>query len=218
VSLAETQRRDRLELALLALVTLIPFVLLAIWAKYLSPADWEINSLQALALHGGVPALVSGTLNTIGNLPLWTVVIVLSSLVMWRERDGKAAVLLALTLASDVLAFGVKVLVERARPDTAAVHEFFGPDNFSYPSGHTVRATAFVATLIWLLAPARLRLRLAVIGGALAGALMGYARVSLGVHWPTDVIGGTLLGLGWFAVTAALIWVEPFHQTEGAES
>jgi undecaprenyl-diphosphatase len=60
--------------------------------------------------------------------------------------------------------------------------------------------------VFWLLAPAGWRLRLAVIGGLIAGTVMGYARVSLGVHWPTDTLGGTLLGLGWFAVTAALVW------------
>jgi hypothetical protein len=34
---------------------------------------------------------------------------------------------------------------------------------------------------------------------------MAYARISLGVHFPTDTLGGLVLGLGWFAATAALI-------------
>jgi len=216
-NLPETRNSDRRGLALVALLTLIPFAAIAIWVKYFPVGAWELNVLQALAAGGGVAAVVSNTLNTLGNLPIWTVLIVLASLVVWRERGGRAAALVALTLASDLLAFAVKIVIERPRPDTAAVRDFFGPDNFAYPSGHTVRATALVATLIWVFAPARLRLPLSVLGGALAGALMGYARVSLGVHWPTDVIGGTLLGLGWFAVTAALIWVEPREQAQRAE-
>jgi undecaprenyl-diphosphatase len=208
VSLPDIRTRDRRGLALVAAVTLIPFVLLAVWAKYLSPADWELYVLSELArLNVGLMAVVTGTLNAVGNLPVWAVVILLTSLLVWHERGTRAAVLVALTFASDLFAFLVKLLVERARPDTAAA--FFGPDNFAYPSGHTVRATAFVATLIWVFAPARLRLPLAVLGGALAGAVMGFARVSLGVHWPTDVIGGTLLGLAWFSITAAVLWVEP---------
>jgi undecaprenyl-diphosphatase len=209
-SLAEIRSRDRRGLAIVAVLALIPFVLLAWWARYMSPADWEVTTLQALATNGGPLALASSTLNMVGNLPLWAIVVGLTSLLVWRERGGRAAALVALTFASDLMAFLVKLLVERGRPDTEIVRQFYGPDSFSYPSGHTVRAAAFVATLIWVFAPVRLRLPLAVIGGALAGAVMGYARVSLGVHWPTDVIGGTLLGLAWFAVTAALLWVEPF--------
>ena len=161
---------------------------------------------------------IDATLNAVGNLPVWAVVIGVAAVVTGVLRGFNAAVLVALSFASDFAAFGVKLLVESERPDTAAAHQLFGLDSFSYPSGHTVRAAALVAVLIWVFAPARYRLPLAVIGGTAAGAVMGFARVSLGVHWPTDVIGGTLLGLGWFALTAALIWIEPFRKADSAES
>jgi membrane-associated phospholipid phosphatase len=217
VSLEQTKRDDRRGLAIVAAVTLGLFVALAVWAKYSSPADWELQALTTLAAPPGPLAVAVSALNGIGNLPVWAVVIAIFSLIVGFVRGLAAAVLVALTFASDLVAFLVKVLVERDRPDTTAVRDFFGPDNFSYPSGHTVRATALVAVLIWLFAPAKLRLPLAVVGGVAAGLVMGYARVALGVHWPTDVIGGALLGLGWFAVTAALIWVQPSEKTEGAK-
>ena len=212
-SAVELERsRDRRNLLLVALAALIPFALLAVWTRLSPPAPWESDAIVWLSNEPGALAAVVATLNAAGNLPVWAVVIGVASVATGILRGLSAAILVALTFASDLAAFGVKLLVERDRPDTAAVEQFFGVDNFSFPSGHTVRAAALVATLIWLFAPARYRLPLAVVGGAAAGALMGFARVSLGVHWPTDTIGGTLLGVAWFALAAALIWIAPFRR------
>jgi undecaprenyl-diphosphatase len=132
-------------------------------------------------------------------------VVVATAALLGIVRGLMAAILVALSFASDLAAFVTKILVERDRPETAAVEQIFGYETFSYPSGHTVRAAAFVAVVGWLLVPARWRLHAALVGGLTAGAVMGYARVSLGVHWPTDTLGGTLLGLAWFAITAFVV-------------
>jgi len=200
-----SRRELRLLLVVLAL-TLGPFFGLAVWAAQGAQAIWEAGLLNELLSPAGVPGALSSGLNTIGNLPVWAAVIAVSALVLYDRRGVKAGALVALSFASDLAAFVVKLLVERDRPDTAAVQQFFGADNFSFPSGHTVRATALVAAVIWLLAPPPTRVPLAVIGGIIAGLVMGYARVSLGVHWPTDVIGGTLLGISWFVLTTVLIF------------
>jgi undecaprenyl-diphosphatase len=160
--------------------------------------------LNALATKDDLVGALSGALNGLGELPVWTVVVAIVAVVIAVVRGIAAGLLVGLSFASDLAAFGVKIVVERTRPDTAAVQQFFGADNFSYPSGHTVRAAALVAVAVWLLAPARWRVPLAVVGGTIAGLMMGYARVSLGVHWPTDTVGGMLLGLCWFGFTAAL--------------
>ena len=196
---------ERRQLLLLVLLALTPFALLAVWARFASPAPWEPGLMIALASQPGILGDVSGAINLVGNVPVWAVVVGVAAILMGVLRGIWAVVLVALSFAADLAAFVVKLLVERERPETAAVEQFFGSDTFSYPSGHTVRATALVAVLFWLLAPPKWRLRLAVVGGLIAGTVMGYARVSLGVHWPTDTIGGTLLGIGWFAVTAALV-------------
>ena len=205
-------------LLLVAALTLGPFIGLAVWASQGAQAVWEQGLLNQLLSPAGLPGTLSNIVNAIGNLPVWAVIIAISALALYDRRGVKAGALVALSFASDLAAFVVKILVERDRPDTAAVQQFFGADNFSFPSGHTVRATALVAAVIWLLAPASIRVPLAVIGGAIAGLVMGYARVSLGVHWPTDVIGGTLLGISWFALTTVLVFgrPEPGHEVDGA--
>ncbi|QEU96683.1 phosphatase PAP2 family protein [Streptomyces kanamyceticus] len=84
-----------------------------------------------------------------------------------------------------------------------------GADNLSYPSGHTAFLTA-LALVVALLATGRLGLgRTAglslVLGAALvAGAVMGWAQVALGAHYPTDVLGGWCTAL---AVVPATAWL-----------
>ena len=196
---------ERRQLLFLALTVLLPFALLAVWARFWSPAPWETDVLGALAAPVGAIGTISGALNALGNLPVWALVVGATAIAFGVLRGAAAAALVGLTFASDLAAFVVKLLVERDRPETAAVEQIFGFDSFSYPSGHTVRAATLVAVLFWIAAPPRWRVAAAVGGGLVAGIVMGYARVSLGVHWPTDTIGGTLLGLGWFAITAAIL-------------
>lgn len=194
-----TERRSHL---LLALLTLLPFLALAVWARFDSPAPWEPGLVNAVALGPGPFGDVFRLINTVGNLPIWSVLAVIAAAGIWLVRGGRAALLVGLSLASDLAAFAVKIVVERQRPETAATEHFFGPDSFAFPSGHVVRAVALLAALAWVLAPPDLRFRLALFAGLITGVVMGYARVALGVHWPTDALGGLLLGLAWFALTS----------------
>jgi undecaprenyl-diphosphatase len=187
---------------MLALGCALCFAALAVWARLASPAPWEPSLMTAIALQPGIAGDVIAAINTIGNPPLWAIVIALTAVAAALIRGVVAAALVVVSFASDIAAFAVKLLVERERPETAVVEQFFGIDSFAFPSGHVVRAVALVAVLVWLFGSPGWRLPGAVAGALGAAAVMGYARVSLGVHWPTDAVGGLLLGAGWFAFTA----------------
>jgi undecaprenyl-diphosphatase len=135
---------------------------------------------------------------------LWVVwLLVLVGSVVLREfghRDSARLLWIAL-LGGAALNALLKSLFSRTRPD---VFEWRTPyaAHFSFPSGHSMNAMVVYATIAFILArvlppgPART----AGIAGCLTSiVLVGASRVYLGVHFPSDVIGGFLVGLAWVA-------------------
>ncbi|HKB70211.1 MAG TPA: phosphatase PAP2 family protein [Thermoanaerobaculia bacterium] len=97
-----------------------------------------------------------------------------------------------------------KRLFHRARPD------LFDPlanaIGFSFPSGHSALAAAFFGSVAGLAAASSKRGRHAAVYlacGVAAVFLVGFSRVALGVHWPTDVLAGWAVGFGWLALVFA---------------
>lgn len=100
----------------------------------------------------------------------------------------------------------INALIGRARPPLAGWAGAAGGPSF--PSGHTTAATLFAASCAWVIAarvPAGWPRRAVWAGAACYAAAVGWSRVWLGVHWPTDVIGAWLFGLAWSAGTITVI-------------
>lgn len=87
----------------------------------------------------------------------------------------------------------IKSIVQRDRPVTA---ELLGLQSFSFPSGHTAGSTiayGLLAIVLVTIVPKRWRPAIAIIA-TLMIVLVGVSRVYLGAHYPSDVLGGWVVG------------------------
>ncbi|GAB7044112.1 MULTISPECIES: phosphatase PAP2 family protein [Catenuloplanes] len=121
-----------------------------------------------------------------------------------RLRAVRPALIAALAGGGGaMLVTGIKALIARDRPDPLlrAVVE----DGFSFPSGHATTSLVVLGAVAWLVSMATashtVRATAWVAAVLLSGGI-GLSRVYLGVHYPTDVLAGWILGAAWLATVA----------------
>ncbi|HEY0996403.1 MAG TPA: phosphatase PAP2 family protein [Gemmatimonadaceae bacterium] len=123
----------------------------------------------------------------------------LVALLCWRRgRRDLATWIAVVELGCLTLNYVLKELLERDRPDIVERVGWFGWA--SYPSGHAMAATAVLLTLAVALWREKSWTWPLVVAIPLP-ALIAYSRIHHGVHWPTDIVGGALVGMVWLVVT-----------------
>lgn len=163
--------------------------------------DWRIYDWVVTHRSGGFdPFFVRFT--TLGSwYVLAPIVLVLAALFAALRRWRDAAFILLAPACAIALNIALKIIVHRAPPggadDDLVVHS-----RYSFPSGHTMTTTAVVAALFFIAWPTRWRWPVTV-GTVVVAVTMGFSRVYVGVHWPSDVIAGWLMG----TTTAWLVWL-----------
>lgn len=132
--------------------------------------------------------------------------IVIAILAVFNRRS---ALLLLVGVPASIATHLLKLVIQRPRPPLSVLHVSQPETSFGFPSGHATFYAWFMTLLVvaltpWL--PRRLRLPVYVLAGlvVLIGAT---ARVWAGAHWPTDVVGGVLLGGAWAAIAVRLVGV-----------
>lgn len=148
---------------------------------------------ESVKLRQAHPWLTEGPawLSLIGNafilLPLSALVVVL---LLIAGRRGAAALLFVVVVTERLLLDGLKILLGRERPDIA-LHPI-ETHSFSFPSGHAANTMTVLVAIALFALPARHR-RWSVPSAVALAALVGLTRPWLGVHWPSDVLGGWML-------------------------
>lgn len=134
----------------------------------------------------------------IGYSPLSEIIFVAVPVVLWLFGLRLEAVyLVAASGIADIIASVIKVLVGRPRPSPTLIEVVQRLSDNSFPSGHVVHYTVFYGFLAFIFATIVPRSWWSNLLFALCVtliALVGLSRVYLGEHWPTDILGGYLIG------------------------
>ncbi len=188
------------------LAVLACFVLMAILAsandRFLSD-EWlttrfqDVDSAVVVEPIKGAEGLI--------ELPIWPVIALLASIAAVRLLGVRAVPVIVVAAASRFLVTIIKEIVERPRPSPDLVDVAHPLSTFSYPSGHAFNAFVLFG-LIFYLATCYISDRYVRLGTQVSTLLIiasaSLARVHAGLHWPSDIVGGGLLGL---LVVSALV-------------
>jgi membrane-associated phospholipid phosphatase len=204
--------RSDLSLRLLVTAILVPFTVLALlaakvalggtfaWDRFLfrhlysGESDWPGGTTPGQThgvLHAALPT-VYRLADARGLLLLIAVVVAVLVLL----RLVRAAAFFTTAIAVAALVPILKEIFDRPSP-------FPLPDDPSFPSGHAAASMAIVAGLVAVLPPTRWRL-VAVTVGAIFAVAVGVSVIADGGHWPSDVLAGWCLSLGWVAMLRAV--------------
>jgi membrane-associated phospholipid phosphatase len=192
-----------------AFVVLVPFgVLLALVRSHssgLQSFDQQVaTDAHSLAVDHHALVTWMKAVSTYGApRTFWIVVAVLAAVLVFRKA-ARLAVWAGVTMAGAALLDNViKTVADRARPHFA--NPVASAPGKSFPSGHALESLVGVAIVLIVVLPLlRPAWRWVVVAfGVALVALIGFARVALGVHYLSDVVGGWIFALAWVAATCA---------------
>lgn len=168
---------------------------------------FEVPFLLALHSHA-TPALdrLALLFTNVGGASVIAPASALILLFLWLKRRSLALFWAVSVAGASVLDLVMKLIFHRPRPELwpRLVQE----QDFGFPSGHSMYSAAFVTALILLAWRTPFRPLVLVLGVLFSGAV-GWSRLYLGVHYPTDVLAGWLSGLAWVLGVYSLL--RPFR-------
>jgi undecaprenyl-diphosphatase len=172
--------------------------------------EWILTSLRNDEIPRG-PIWVGEFMRDVTALGGGTVLAIISVVVVGflilQKQYNAMWLILAAAVGGALISFGLKEIYGRDRP--SVVEHLMVVTSFSFPSGHSMMSAVVYLTQGALLAriqPKR-SLRIYIITIALLLTFfIGISRIYLGVHYPTDVLGGWSVGLAWASFCWFIAW------------
>lgn len=180
------------------------------WSWLVAVDNWFLDGLHSAgAGHPGWVTSWNVFCTVLGPTAFRLLTLVVIIWLLLRRYLRVALFLVVSVELTGLLTSAAKNLANRPRPSTALVQSF----DTSFPSGHAVGVTAAVLSLLTVASvflPRRWRVVLTVLGAVIVVAI-GFGRVALNVHHPSDVVAGWALGYLWYL--ACLLAVRPLPVT-----
>jgi undecaprenyl-diphosphatase len=193
-------------MARLWLVTALALILFVWLAREVTQGDaMRLDTPIRNAVHARSSPPLTAMMRGVSLVGSEAGLVPLGAILVWwlvaAKRRRAAVVFAVAALGAEALDQIMKLLFNRPRPEP-----FFGlasPITHSFPSGHAMVSCCFFGVLAAILAarePSRLRRMAIFAAAALLVAVMGFSRVYLGFHYPTDVLAGYAAAVVWLAV------------------
>jgi membrane-associated phospholipid phosphatase len=223
-SLRRRAARRLLRAETLYAIMLLGFAVLAAFAYFNAYFGWDLRlerGLQNLPVRG-LREFMQGA-SVFGNKwKPYAITTVTTLVFLAYGRRTEAAGLVLSAGGSAALNGLVKIAIARPRPTSELVNVQVDLQTQSFPSGHVTYYVCYFGFLFFVayaLLPLRsLARRAALTLSALPIALIGFSRVYLGAHWPSDTLGAYLMGGLWLAFSLHMyrVWKEraTFHPEE----
>lgn len=192
-------------------ILILVFIPLAVFAKTAQEV-WEeggfsFDTPTLLYIHRfNTPALdhLMVLITTVAGFKSLPFITLACCAALWFRRHRRWASFLLLSVAgSGALMLTVKALFHRVRP-----HLWVSPapeTDFGFPSGHSIASISFFLALVLLAWPTRWRWPTLILG-VVGTLLVGFSRLYLGVHYPSDVIAAWAAGVAWTSVAFRVLF------------
>lgn len=175
------------------------------WMERTGRLAWEADWLRRFAETGPLTFAQSLWAEAPGgSIVLIPLIMSVAVACAWRGLPLRALTVLAAFFLLDAVVLLGWWVWDRPRPDVIA-GGIAAPDLKSFPSGHASQTLATFGILAWLwirATPSRVEKVLVALGVVALTALVSAARLRLGVHWPSDIVAGVIVGGLWLAVVA----------------